>query len=837
MTSNRLPLSTRPIRKWWRLFRNVLIGLVAILLILMATGYALLRGSLPQTGGRIEIQGLAAQVAIRFDDQQRPFVQAGSVYDALAAQGWLHVQHRLWQMEMFRRAGQAKLSEVLGGSLLETDQQLLKIGVPQLAKRLEANASEELLQYVDAYLSGVNAAIQQMSVRPIEFLVLRHLPQPWARSDVFAVGAVMAYQSAGNMQNELLRLELARVLSPQQLEYFSGDKAESDPDYPFVIPGPAVQGQAISATLSQTIAGIVSETTSKNSDLPSLPSVRKAIDALSTLDAAVNAQMPRLSLGSNGWCLAPSRTESGHALFAFDSHDELGLPNLFYEVHLFYGDRKQIRGWSAAGLPGVINGYNHRIAWGFTNIGDTQDLFIEKRHPDNPNQFLDGQHWYDAEKEEYLIPVSGREFAQPFTVIKTKNGPLISDDPPISLCWTAHRLGDMGLEALLELNFAENWPQFTDALDRLAAPSLNATYADVDGNIGFRTAGLLPKRAVGSGLQALPGDVSSNRWLGMIPPAELPGRFNPPSGYVAAANARVNAEGQGPLVSADNAASYRIARIHSVLSSGDKIGFDDMQKLQIDWYDGQAAKLLPTLLKAVATQALSEPARESLQLLKQWLASPIAHPDSAAALIFQAWYIQLAEEAFKQPLGDELFNSLLKRGYVLNHALDRLLLEDESPWWPSGTSQRVAAALEQTVADLIDQLGPELGLWRLDRLQQLTLRHELGAAALPLELLLNQSPRSMGGGISTVGRAGYRYDRPFQVSHGATVRVVIEMSATPRAQAIMPAGQSGHPLSRQYTDQLDDWLGGKLKPIADSPDKISRETLELFPSGNVKLDD
>lgn len=837
MAVDRPSFPTSPTRRWPSRLRNVVFGLLAMALILVASGYIVLRGSLPQTRGQVEVYGLAAQAEIRFDDQHRPFVQAQSTTDALASQGWLHAQHRLWQMEMFRRAGRARLSEILGGSMLETDQQLLRIGVPQLATRLEANATPELLHYIDAYLSGVNAAIEQVSVRPVELLVLRHRPKPWKRSDVFAVGAVMAYQSAGNMQNELLRLELARSLTPQQMDYFLGDWAEKDPGYPYVIPRQAVQLQEVSATRNLPNAPIAAEATSLNAEEQGLPSVRKAIDALSALDVAVNSQLPRLSLGSNGWCLAPRKSDSGNALLAFDSHDELGLPNLFYEVHLFFGEGKQIRGWSAAGLPGVINGYNHRIAWGFTNIGDTQDIFLEKRNPESSDQFLDGQEWYTAEKEEYLIPVSGREEAERFTVIKTKNGPLISDDPPIALSWTAHQLGDMGLGALLELNFAEDWPQFTEALDRLAAPSLNATYADVDGNIGFRTAGLLPNRAVGKGLQALGGDDPSNRWLGMVPPAQQPRLFNPPSGYVAAANARVSAEGQGPLVSADNAASYRIARIQSVLSSGEKFSFDQMRKLQVDWFDGQAAKLLSALMDNVGSQSLSEPVQEVLQLLKDWQASPIAQEDSAAALVFQAWYIQLAHEAFKQSLGEELYASLLRRGYVFNQALDRVLLEEASPWWPDGKSKHIAAALERTVADLNAQLGPDQQAWRLDQRQNLTLRHELGAAAPPLGLLFNQSPRGLGGGPSTVGRAGYRYDRPFQVSHGATVRVVVEMAATPKAQAIMPAGQSGHPLSRHYADQLNDWLDGKLQPIADNPDKVTGETLKLIPAIKQKQGD
>ena len=44
---------------------------------------------------------------------------------------------------------------------------------------------------------------------------------------------------------------------------------------------------------------------------------------------------------------------------------------------------------SAAGLPGVVIGHNHHIAWGFTNVGpDVQDLYVEKFDPANPQRYL-----------------------------------------------------------------------------------------------------------------------------------------------------------------------------------------------------------------------------------------------------------------------------------------------------------------------------------------------------------------------------------------------------------------------------------------------------------------
>jgi penicillin G amidase len=470
-------------RNWRRVLRRALLGLLSLVIACVLIVYVVLRASLPKTDGTISVSGLSDSVEVRFDQLQRPYVQAKTFEDALAAQGWLHAAHRLWQMEMFRRAGRGRLAELLGTSLLATDQQLFKIGVPQLAKQLEQNATEELMSRIQAYVCGVNEGIQSLKALPPEFWLLSARVRPWTQEDVFAVGAVLAYQSAGNMQNELFRLELSRSLTPDQMRVFLTDTSQLV-DYPFVVAPQASESEQ--ANQQWSIRSEVDRRMSK----PGLgPSVLPAMEKLAMLETSTNLHLPRLGLGSNGWCVAPSKTASGNAIFAFDSHDELGLPNLFYEIHLFFGNDKQVRGWSVAGLPGVVNGYNHRIAWGFTNIGDTQDLFLETQHPQDSNQFLHEDAWYTARMEQVEIPVAGQATPASLAIRYTKNGPLISDDPPISLRWTAHEIGELGLEAFLDLNLAENWIQFNAALDRLAAPSLNATYADVEGNIGFRTGG------------------------------------------------------------------------------------------------------------------------------------------------------------------------------------------------------------------------------------------------------------------------------------------------------------------------------------------------------------
>ncbi len=340
---------------------------------------------------------------------------------------------------------------------------------------------------------------------------------------------------------------------------------------------------------------------------------------------------------------------------------------------------------------------------------------------------------------------------------------------------------------------------------------------------------MIPRRGRGDGLLPLDGSDPANRWQGMVPAAQMPAVSNPPEGFLAAANARVNPAGEGPLVSADNAPPYRIARIRQVLGAGSQLTLGDMQALQLDRLDGQAALLLPSLLRETDAAALDPAAAEALALLQQWAASPVAGPGSAAALVFQQWYLALAEQVFAAPLG-ELYPRLLQRAYLLNSALDRLVLQAQpSPWWRNDKRGLITAALNDAVAALADRLGPGPARWRLDQRLHVALRHQIATAVPALGWLFNRPDVPWGGSSATVGRARYNYARPFEVDTAATVRAVAEMTAAPRLLSVIPGGQSGHPLSPHYADQFPAWLAGELYPIAPQAPTASAGRLTLLP--------
>src|SRR5260370_30875795 len=95
----------------------------------------------------------------------------------------------------------------------------------------------------------------------------------------------------------------------------------------------------------------------------------------------------RQGLGSNNWVVSGAHTVTGKPLLANDTHLELSIPSIWYEIHLT-APGWNVKGLTLPGAPMIIIGHNDRIAWGFTNNGaDVQNLYVETFNPPSPDQY------------------------------------------------------------------------------------------------------------------------------------------------------------------------------------------------------------------------------------------------------------------------------------------------------------------------------------------------------------------------------------------------------------------------------------------------------------------
>src|SRR3990170_1000448 len=132
----------------------------------------LLHRSLPALDGVVELSGLEGPVEVLRDRFGVPQVFAGNERDLFFAQGYIHAQDRFFQMELGRRAGQGRLSELIGGSALEFDRLSRSIGFGRVAATSEKNGPPQTLEILESYSAGVNACLSAGPLPP-ELRLLR----------------------------------------------------------------------------------------------------------------------------------------------------------------------------------------------------------------------------------------------------------------------------------------------------------------------------------------------------------------------------------------------------------------------------------------------------------------------------------------------------------------------------------------------------------------------------------------------------------------------------------------------------------------------------------------
>ncbi|MFO7951632.1 MAG: penicillin acylase family protein [Bacillota bacterium] len=782
--------------------KKVLFIVFVLLLVIILGGagflYFTLRSSIATHTGTKSV-GTTEEASILRSERGAAYIRASNPEDLYFAQGYAHAQERLWQMEFNRSVVQGRLSEAIGADLLESDIYLRKIGLRRIAERVVDKTSPAGRAALQSYARGINAFLEEARQTP-EMLLLGVTPEPWDEVDVAGILALMTFDLGSNFNVEQIRLALKETISPKL--YAELRPPFDDWDTPAIYTEEQVTGSGDPQAILELL------------DMADLN--------------GLSAYLPRL--GSNSWVISPELYAGGTAVMANDPHLGISLPSIWYENCLELEGEMPVYGWSIPGMPLVVIGHNERIAWGMTNIGDTQDLFLEQQHPEDPHRFKYEDEWYTAEVIEEEIKVKGQDEPEILEIIITRNGPLISDDPPMSLRWTAYDIEASTVDAVIDMNQARNWDEFHQAFSDYTIPMQNYVYADVDGNIGFRTAGLAPIRKQGLGLEPVPGWSADYGWEGYIPADEMPELYNPPQGYIATANHRVTDDSYPYMIAIDDATPYRMQRIVEQLRAGDPLTLKDMKAMQTDWFNPHAAARLPGWLELIDghTGELGDNEQEGLELLKEWAQNPVSSPEAAAPAIYATWYLNFMEEVFKEEMGEEMYERFIANAYIAYKALDYQLEKGESAWFNGSLDELLLTSYQQTIGELEEQLGSDPSQWQWQELQSISFDHALGEEDM-LKPFFNRGPYPYGGDNETVGRANYSLNDPFNVTLAAGLRFIAVMEPQVEAYGVFAGGQSGHFMSNQYDQYIATWLDGDYYKVNGSSDQLlEQQTREII---------
>ena len=711
-----------------------------------------------------------------------------SVGDLYFAVGIAQAQDRLWQLDYRRRLASGRLAEVIGPKGLRTDLEYRTLGFRRLVEEVELPAlASEAAIVLEAYSAGVNAWIDRVGRNrlPIEFEILEYEPEPWEPADSLAILRYFWWTLTGRLSQLVAAERLLRSASDEIAAWFLQPETIS-----YIVPEPkGEEGE-------ETEEG---DTRLQGSSFDGIP-------------------------GSNNWAVSADRvTGGGEPILAADPHWPLSFPDMWYEQHVC-GAGVDCIGPAYPGAPPVIFGRTRQMAWGRTNnVTSTRDLYHERVHPGDPQQYWNGADWEAFGVLKERVAVRGADAIE-HEIRLTRRGPVVNDylppveesgDGPIALRWLGQeRIGDV--QVLLDLSRARSVAQARTVFGGWRLSVWNCVIADSSGEITYQMCGSVPRRRVLT-RGTRPAAEEGHEWEGYLDTPDLPGESNPSRGWVATANNPPVGPSAALPMYGTYADAYRVDRIAEFLTSPERLDPRAVAGLQADNLSMRARDLKEAVAD-ILERSESGANRRSAEHLRGW--NGCYDLEQLGAAVWETLWPRLVRgigAAVLDPFAAELNAS--GAGRLTRH----LVLGGRGvPFFCHSLQDVVERAASESEAYLEKALGPDPEQWTWANTMRL--RHPLATNAAA-ERIFNPAPIPCPGGSTVVNtRSTRETEQGFETTGGPSYRLVVDLSSIDGAEGCLLAGQSGQPGSPHYSDQTGLWPAGKWHPLIVDRERIEAES-------------
>ncbi|MEO8080780.1 MAG: penicillin acylase family protein, partial [Caldimonas sp.] len=516
-------------------------------------------------------------------------------------------------------------------------------------------------------------------------------------------------------------------------------------------------------------------------------------------------------------------------IVANDMHLTLRLPHIWYravlETEMPGAPAHRVVGVTLPGTPAVIAGSNGQVAWGLTN---SYGVYVELLELDAEPKGTARAATAVRTVDERIAVAGGAD--EVLHVEETDWGPVWQrGGRRYAVRWVAHDAGAVNF-ASFGLERAASVAEALAVGRRAGFPAQNMVAGDARGHIGWTIAGALPGRQASwsSTFPAAAASAASNPWTSLAAPDTVPRVVDPPSGFLATANARQLAGAGYALIGdggADLGARQQQLRgaVAALQAPADEAGvyaiaLDDRALYLAPWRD--------RALQALAgdVDAAARPGRAEFRRLLEGTWSGRASVDSVAYRLSRAFvgslYLRLFGGVDEQMHADDKGASFARATPRWPAVIARLLDERPPGWLPKGSASWQAlqlAAIDDVIADLARQ-GTPLAEATWGRRNTTHIVHPM-AAALPLGMRWLAAPAEPMPGDSHMPRVAapdFGQSERFAISPGHEASAIFNM----------PGGQSGHPLSPWFLAGHEDWVAGRATPLLPGP---ATHTLRFVP--------
>lgn len=583
-------------------------------------------------GTDLALAGLDGAVDVVYDDRGMPHIYATTVHDLMLVEGYVMAKDRFAQMELLRRNVLGTLAEVAGGlspGIIATDRAQRFLGFARQGRAiydsLPADSASKLA--ANAFVDGINQYIERVVKSPdfvpptgseaLTLLMLSPDFGAWHPADIFALARYQAWNLSYDADSDITR---TRALTGVMTAF-----PAAAPD-PKVAARSGVYADFFTDRPARGVYTVDARTQHRaaRSRLPKVAATSARPDPRSLAGAAAFFETFEASrylrrdphVGSNSWVVDGTTTESGNPILANDPHLSLISPPVWWYVHLntaaMNGEKAlDVQGVAFAGLPGVVLGFNRKLAWGATTTGyDVTDVYDEQitfrndgtsaapvwtpvsarfRGADVPITVIDEviklQGGAPETYKVYVVPHHGPLIPGSYV---TPTSPTGTQGRALSVRYTGNDVSDelAFFNGLLE---ADTFADAEAAQANFKVGSQNFSFASATEGIRWSTQARIPVRdpractfgytpggvPTGTSPQfVLDGASGTMEWTGDLAPAAIPQEVNPSRHYIATSNqdnigntADANPCDDDIYVGGDFDVGYRQARIRDRLDA------------------------------------------------------------------------------------------------------------------------------------------------------------------------------------------------------------------------------------------------------------------------------
>lgn len=721
-------------------------------------------------------------VNIYMDERKVPHIFASNDHDLYFAEGYLHARMRLFQMDFMVRVASGRLSEILGPDALRIDRYFRRIGFGPSVKEAMKKLPEDRMtnDILAAYTEGVNAYISALQYKdyPVEYKLLGVKPEPWSAEKTIYMLRLMSYNLTGKDED----LEMTNALK------FYGRKIFNDiyPDFP------------------DSLDPIIPVGTPYPEDTFHLTAPP---DYIPTKLIALNRSMqPNRYNGSNNWAVAPWKSKDGVAMLANDPHLGLHLPSFWFEIQLHTPDQNAY-GASLPGTPGVVIGFNDKIAWGVTNAGrDVKDWYKLKFTDKGRKAYMYDGAARPTHLEVEEIKIKGAPSYYD-TILYSHYGPVVYDRnygypgdslrTGLAMKWKALDSGNE-IKTFLLLNRAGSYSDYMKAISYFEVPAQNFVFASQDDTIAIWQQGKFPLRWKEQGKFVMDGSDSRYEWAGTIPQKDNPHIVNPARGFVSSANQHPT-DSTYPFYYNGYFEYFRNRRVNNMLYAADShsISKETFQRMHNDNKSLYAEAILKLALPELEKEKWGERGNDLLNSLRYW--DHYYGPDDREPVYFEIFW-----KHFSNLLNEKSRSNHIRLPQPEKYVV--ILLAEKNPGHRlfdlDSTSKKekvsdlFVMAFEKTIEE-VKKMESENGkgpTWA--EFKNTTVEHWISA----LEAF-SVSHIHIGGNYGIVNASSH--------NHGPSWRMIISLEKPTRAWTVIPGGQSGNPGSPYYSNQIETWANGQ----------------------------